>query len=205
MPTPIVLPSYFLIIEVIIEMFKKQLRTDILAQRAALPAEYFDEANPLITHYLLSLPEYHTSSSIFCFNSMPREFDTDPFMKQATADGKSLYLPRVVSMKEGQMRLLVYQPGDPLEKAKFGALEPYSSQLEVCPEAVDLVILPCVTANYRGERMGYGGGFYDRFLEKTSAVPVLVCFDALMSEEIPLDPHDHLAPIVVSEKGIFRP
>lgn len=185
-------------------MSKKELRQHILEERCKLSEAYFKKANPLITQYLLSLPEYQKSQHIFCFKSMKREFNTDNFMEEANRDGKSLYLPRVISMKEGKMSLLSYQPGDPLEKAKFGALEPLRNQAEILPEDVDFVLLPCVTANTRGERLGYGGGFYDRFLEKSKAISVLVCFDALMVDDIPLDPHDHLADIVISEKGIFR-
>jgi len=93
-------------------------------------------------------------------------------------------------------------------KGRFGVLEPLlePSQVPVSPEAIDLILVPGLAFDRSGHRLGYGAGFYDRYLLQTEATKVGVCFAEQMTEtSLGLDPHDHPMDFVVTENFILSP
>ena len=74
----------------------------------------------------------------------------------------------------------------------------------LAPEELDLILLPCVSASRSGERLGYGGGFYDRYLPKTKAFRALLIRERLLSDDIPREAHDQPVDAVITEAGVFR-
>jgi 5-formyltetrahydrofolate cyclo-ligase len=89
-------------------------------------------------------------------------------------------------------RQLVLHPYDPdrLARHRFGMLEPVASLPVVDPATVDVVLVPGVAFDRRGGRLGFGGGYYDRFLPTTPALRVGIAFDQCLAEELPCDEHD---------------
>ena len=73
----------------------------------------------------------------------------------------------------------------------------------ITPEEIELCLVPCMTCNHNGERLGYGGGFYDRFLARTTCPKMMLCREKVMTENIPTEPHDLIMEHVISEAGIF--
>ena len=88
-----------------------------------------------------------------------------------------------------------------LEPGMMGILEPPTSCTLVEPEELQLVLVPCVTCTARGERLGYGGGFYDRYLEKTSAFRAILVRSRVMEEAVPMEEHDLCMDEVITELG----
>ena len=70
--------------------------------------------------------------------------------------------------------------------------------------AIDFAVLPCVTCNYLGQRLGHGGGYYDRFLSQYRGGTVLLCRELLIRQEIPVEPHDYPVPWVLTERGLYE-
>ena len=83
-------------------------------------------------------------------------------------------------------------------------MEPPADAPRVDADEVDFAVLPCVTCNHLGQRLGRGGGYYDRFLAHYRGGTVLLCREKLIREEIPLEPRDMPVPWVLTERGLYE-
>ena len=183
-------------------MSKKLLRQIIFDKRQQLSTDYYLKANADIVDKVLNTELFQKASSIFIYHGIDRELDTSKLISEAFKQGKQVVLPRIHG--KGDMRAHVYQHGDPLTVSSFGIPEPLAASPEISPEAIDLIIIPCVTCNTQGHRLGYGGGFYDRFLTKTQASTLLPYFEKLLTDEIPMHEHDKIIDLIVTEDQIYQ-
>jgi 5-formyltetrahydrofolate cyclo-ligase len=96
-----------------------------------------------------------------------------------------------------------YRSGDPVKPSSFGALEPAAGE-PVGPEEIDVVVVPGLAFDRRGHRVGYGGGFYDRFLGRLrpDALTVGICFSVQVVDEVPHGRGDRPVDLVVTEQGL---
>ncbi|MFZ9629751.1 MAG: 5-formyltetrahydrofolate cyclo-ligase [Ilumatobacteraceae bacterium] len=140
---------------------------------------------------LADLPEYAAARSVMAFVGMKGEPDTDPLVARLAVEGKRLLLPRV---EDG--RLAVVAADGPMAVSAFGVSEPQGPALD--PSEVDFVVVPGLAFTPDGRRLGYGGGFYDRFLPTVSAPNAGVCFTEQLLDEIPTEPHDIRVQRVIS-------
>lgn len=179
---------------------KSELRKEIFKKRGNLPENYVKDANNTVTKKVLNHPYYKESQNIFVFYSVEDEFNTHPFIKQALADDKNVSIPRVADGKKGIMNAHKYEEGDELIESSFGIPEPHPEQPQMDPSEIDLIIMPCVTCNNKGERLGYGGGFYDRFLTNFSGKTMLPFYSELQADDIPTESHDRKPHVIITEK-----
>lgn len=179
---------------------KKRLRQAVLTQRKDLSPAYIQAASQKIYERILASPAYLKAKTVFVYYGMPGELDTRPLIDRMHQEGRQVALPRVDSMAEGQMTFYRYQPGDPLVESRNHILEPDPQRAPIltAPDC-DLLIMPCVTANYQGDRLGYGGGFYDRFLQEYRGPTLVALYAALLVEDIPMEAHDRRVDFVVTE------
>ena len=91
-----------------------------------------------------------------------------------------------------------------MEAGKYGILEPGAETPVIQPEEINLAIVPCMSCSHDGRRLGYGGGYYDRYLVRTRAVKAVICRERIMRADIPVEPHDQLMDMVISEHGVRR-
>jgi 5-formyltetrahydrofolate cyclo-ligase len=137
------------------------------------------------------LPEFQSASTVMAFVSMNGEPDTDPLFARLAVEGKRLLLPRV------EPTGLVVASGDSTRSiSSFGVHEPTGPTVELAD--VDLVIVPGLAFTLAGDRLGYGGGYYDRFLPSLAARSVGVCFADQLLDELPMAAHDVRVDTVVS-------
>lgn len=101
------------------------------------------------------------------------------------------------------MEAYIITKEEDLEVGKFGIMEPKAGCEVLMPEQIDLIILPCLSCDRKGNRLGYGGGYYDRYLERCNGVRVVICREKLMLDEIPSETFDQKGDFLVTEKGIF--
>jgi len=179
---------------------KQQLRKDIAAKVRALPADYCREADEAICRHVLASELYRSARTVFCYVGTDREIDTTLLLQTALQDGKTVVLPLCTG--KGIMEGRAIRSLDDLEEGKFGILAPGLHCPVVEPEKLDLAIVPCSTGNCKGQRLGYGGGFYDRYLPKTNCPTVLLCRGRLVTEDIPLEPHDTPMNYLTTEAGL---
>ncbi len=181
---------------------KDDIRKNIFEKRDQLSSEYVTQATELIHDKLFEFEGYQKAKNIFIFYSMNKELDTIRIIEHACSHGKTIGIPRTIKM--GEMMIHEYKPGDPLVTASFGAEEPTAEAPEMAVEDIDLIIMPCVTCNDKGERVGYGGGFYDRVLADFEGITVLPYFSKLQTLDIPMEEHDQKVDYVITEKSVVH-
>lgn len=176
---------------------KQELRAHLLEKRNQLTSEYRISADHKIFQNLISLPAYHNASVIFCFVSTKNEINTLPIIEHALRTGKSVAIPKC--QKKGIMDAVQILSFDDLENGKYGILEPKSFCPIVAPEEIDFAIVPCLSCNLEGYRIGYGGGYYDRYLANLSCKTAVVCYREMVREEIPMEAFDVKIDIVITD------
>ena len=181
---------------------KQQLRRTMRALESGLSARYKAESSRAIAAHLLAMPEYQEAGTVFCFVGTDREIDTRPILEDVLAAGKRLCVPQCVG--KGIMELRQVTDLRQLIPGAYGILEPSADAPLVSLDEVDFAILPCLTCNHLGQRLGQGGGYYDRFLAHYRGGTVLLCREKLIREEIPLEPRDMPVPWVLTERGLYE-
>ena len=103
------------------------------------------------------------------------------------------------------MDLCVIHSYADLEPGAYGILEPKANCPRVNAQDIDFAVIPCVTFDRSGNRLGQGGGYYDRFLPQLRCPTFLVCRERLVVKHVPCEPHDRRCDYLVTENGVFAP
>ena len=141
---------------------KSKLRKQVLHEMKALPQEQKQFIDQVLTERFLQHPFYQEANTIATYLSFPHEFQTQELIEQALKDGKKVLIPK--TYPKGRMEFVVYNPQQ-LAKTSFGLLEPQGDLEVVEPSQIDLIHVPGLAFTTEGYRIGYGGGYYDRYLE----------------------------------------
>ena len=155
-----------------------------------------------ICERLGGLEEYAAAQTVFCFVGATREIDTGELLRRALRDGKRLCVPRCTA--PGIMELRRITELAQLVPGAFSIMEPTGQAPLVNVDEVQLAVVPCLTCNPQGQRLGRGGGYYDRFLQQYHGFAALVCPECLMRQAIPMEPHDCAVNCVVTERAVYR-
>lgn len=184
-------------------MDKHTLRNTLVEQRNALSANFVTEASHAICKQLLELPELKCKP-LASYCAIGNEVDLSPLNQHLWSTQKSLYLPRILSMTAMEWAL-TESAGD-LTEGRFGI--PTSARAETCAtERLSTLIMPCTGFDRALNRLGMGGGFYDRTLAETQSGPLRigVAFSCQEWAHIPTDAWDQPFDILVTEREIIRP
>lgn len=186
---------------------KEALRRRVRAQASDLSAEDIRGSDAAICRVLLALPGLAAADTVFAFCPVAGEPGILPVLEALLAQGKTLALPRCTAPGVMEARRIESPAGlAALAPGRYGIPEPG----EDCPlipwEAFDFAILPCVAADRGGNRLGHGGGYYDRFLAQAppGMTAAVVCRAVLMPPAVPTQPHDIPAELVVTEEGVWQ-
>ena len=139
---------------------KKTLRKETIAAMKALPQTIKTQADEELTQRLLELPAFQEAKTLATYLSFDHEVSTAGLIEAALQLGKRVCVPRTYPQ---QMEFVEYDP-DILEKTRFGLLEPNEKGKLVDQSEIDLIHVPGVVFQSKGYRIGYGGGYYDRYL-----------------------------------------
>lgn len=189
--------------EIEIDKEKKVLRAEIKKRVKNMDDGYRKESDRKIAENILSLGEYAAAKTVFCFVSTSAEINTRPIIEDAIAAGKTVCVPRCED-EPGIMELFKIRSYDDLEAGKWDILEPKKNCPEVMPGQIDFAVIPCASCSSDGRRLGYGGGYYDRYLENAKYPCAIICRETLMSEDIPVDEHDIEFSLIVTDRKISR-
>jgi 5-formyltetrahydrofolate cyclo-ligase len=180
---------------------KKDVRRRVLEIRAASTPEERAANADVVAARCLDLPEVAAAKVVMAFWTFGSELPTMPVIEALLAAGVQVALPRIV---DGDLEVRTWEPGDLMTQARFGALEPAGGTI-VAPGDVDVVFTPAVAFDRSGRRVGYGGGFYDRFFPKTDAVRVgLAMALQVLDEDLPAGPFDLVVQAIVTEHEVIR-
>jgi len=177
---------------------KKQFRKRMLNEQKRLPDEYITQASRIIQEKVLSLKQYQSAKSIFLYVSTDREPSTLRILTHALQSGKAVYVPKCISCQE--MLAVRIRSLAELAPGAWGIPEPRLWTEEIKADALDLILVPCVSASLDGKRLGHGAGYYDRFLTKKTDRAVCLCFHRLVSDDIPITDNDVIIPLVLTEE-----
>jgi 5-formyltetrahydrofolate cyclo-ligase len=181
---------------------KSALRKRILAARDALDPAARRDFSSRITPRILALPAYRDARCVMAYVSFGAEFDTGAVLADLRARGKQLVLPRVDRKARALKLHAVRDPGVELAPGVWGIPEP---RVDVCPEVapvtIDFVLIPGVAFTARCDRLGYGGGFYDRLIPAFEGRPALVAaaYSIQIVPELPVTPSDQSVNLVLTE------
>ncbi|RKD23199.1 5-formyltetrahydrofolate cyclo-ligase [Ammoniphilus oxalaticus] len=167
-----------------------------------MPADVRQAKSSLIVEQILRNTLYQKSKLLFSFVPFDHEIDLRSLLEQALADGKQVAIP-LADMKNKQMTLYYFERWDQLQPGVYGILEPDPLRSkQVDPSEIDLIVMPGVGFDRKGGRIGYGGGFYDRFLAKLDPRPPLLapCFSEQLMEEAPMEEHDFRVDLIITEQ-----
>ena len=166
-------------------MDKKALRRQISALKRALTEEQISFASHGLTRQFLAHPLYLQAKSIYAYLSYNQEVRTETLISAALEDGKRVAVPKVFGE---EMRFLWIDENSPIAEGYKGIPEPVEGEIAGDPEA--LVLMPGLAFDPSGRRMGYGGGFYDRFLAAEPHPTIALCYDFQLLDALPTEEHD---------------
>lgn len=157
-----------------------------------------DKADFKIYNLLINRREYVDADSVFIYLDFNYEVETRKIIMDALNEGKKVYIPRV----EGKNMVSVpINSIDNLKESKFKILEPTGESEEI--DEKTLVIVPGVAFSEKGERIGYGGGYYDRFLEDKNNLLIALSYECQIYNDLPVEKHDIRIPIIITEERII--
>jgi len=163
---------------------KSQIRKAIIEKRKKLSDEYRHEYAMELSKKFFETELYKKSESILSYVSIHGEFETKYVNRRILAEGKTLLLPKTYEKRV--MKAFEVIDLKSLEKNSFGLHEP----LETTEKLPDLIIIPGVAFDINGNRIGFGGGFYDRYLEGKKIRTIGLCYGFQIVDNIPKEEHD---------------
>lgn len=176
------------------QTLRNQLRQQIRKTRANLTALQQQQAEDSITQQALELIEERNAQHIALYISFDGEISTDKLIKILWAQGKQVYLPVLHPFNPNHLLFLRYLPDIPMLKNKFGIWEPKLNVKNVLPlDELDILFTPLVAFDKQGNRLGMGGGFYDRTLQhwqKSPFIPVGLAHQCQQVEQLPTEAWD---------------
>ena len=183
-------------------MTKQEIRAEVAARVKNLSPVYCREADEAIFRRIVQWDLYQKAEAIFCFVGTEREIDTLRLIHYMLQNGKRVAVPLCTARGVMEARR-IGGVGD-LVSGKYGILAPRLTCPLVLPEDLDLALVPCCSASETGLRLGYGGGYYDRYLPQTNCPKALLCRGQLLRGDIPAEPHDVPMDYLVTEKALAK-
>lgn len=183
---------------------KSQLRAKHKKIRKSCPPEKKQQLDFALQNAFLASEEYKSCDVLFAFASSPIEVDTSLILETTLKDGKKLALPRCRN-NFGEMDFYLVTSLSQLEKGAFSIMEPNP---EVCEKYEDfshgLCLVPGLCFDTQGFRLGFGKGYYDRFLQSFSGTSVGLCYSKCIEHTLPSGVFDRPVDAVITEKYTNR-
>lgn len=190
-----------------IQQRKREIRKKVQEERDSLSPRERTGHSGVVLDRLFSLEEFRVANTIFFFISFRSEVDTVPMIKRALAEGKRVCLPYTYTDSKQMVASHVLDFENDLEPGNYDIMEPRPESVRpIPPEEIDIIIMPGVAFDADGRRLGYGGGYYDRFLNhcRPDCLRVAPCFDLQVIDEVPCADHDHTIHMIVTEKRVIN-
>ncbi|MBR3845645.1 MAG: 5-formyltetrahydrofolate cyclo-ligase [Clostridia bacterium] len=182
---------------------KTTLRAHLRALRDSLDGEYIAAASRSACERIAQLDEFGSATAILLYFPINNEISPLFLLDVAQKWGKKIAFP-VCDHESGKLIFREISNLNELKKAKFGLFEPNNTCPILIPDEKTLCIVPAIAFDENGDRLGYGKGFYDRFLRDFKGTSVGLVHSELLVPYLPRDEHDTLLCTIATEKGIFK-
>lgn len=180
---------------------KSQLRKELKQKRKNIDKK--SEKDEFIRENLICSNYYLNADTVLFYCAIDGEIDVDACITDALMLGKRVALPVCINDK-GDMKFYYINSMNDLNTGFFGVREP---DINKCTEVTDfdnsICIVPAIAYDSRGYRLGYGKGYYDRFLKNNASLSVGLCYNELLQDALPIDEHDIPVKYIVTQNGII--
>ncbi|WP_372796029.1 5-formyltetrahydrofolate cyclo-ligase [Pontiella sp.] len=180
---------------------KQQIRSEIVLQRNALNVQWLETASQRLVQRFQTLEEFQSSKTVALYKAIAGEVNLDPLFPLCWEQGKRTCMPVF------NRALRIYEMAEvtrdtPFRTAHYGIREPIEPSLLKMQE-IDLIAVPGVAFDLSGNRLGRGGGYYDRMLAQFSGAAAGICFDFQVLESVPVSAHDiPMSHLVTETKSV---
>jgi 5-formyltetrahydrofolate cyclo-ligase len=180
---------------------KAELRRHLLAQRAMLTAVEIEQHSAVIGTYMCALPAFYVSHIIMVYMALPQEVQTRLIITQALQAQKCVAVP--VIRGQELIAVALSEEATRLRRGRFGILEPCAPQRIIHPQEIGCIAIPGIAFDACGRRLGFGKGYYDRFLRQLPATTYRcgLAFGMQVVPCVPQEPHDVCMHAIITEKG----
>lgn len=189
------------------EESKNEIRKLMLKRRESLAPQIVEKNSREIAKKIICMSELIKSSIIMCYIDFRNEVKTGDIIRTCLSVKKRIVVPLVI---KGNERMLaaseIFDPESELERGTFGVWEPKKDCIRIIdPKSIDIVIIPGVAFDYSRNRLGFGAGYYDRFLQsvRKDCFKIGICHDLQLCTKIPCDSFDIPMDRVVTECRII--
>ena len=187
---------------------RQQIRAQIRRQRQALSPLQQQQAAHQVAELALTFPPLAQAKKVALFLSFDGELNTRPLIASLWQRGQQVYLPVLHPFSEGQLLFIRYLPDTPLVRNRFGIPEPELNVTELAPlSTLDMILVPLVAFDAQGQRLGMGGGFYDRTLQHWRQQGVLPAGLAHCCQQVPALPTEQWdipLPVIITPEKIWQ-
>ena len=181
---------------------KRELRAYYKKLRAECPQDIKQDLYKELTQKFLLLDEYKNCDTLFAFVSMPIECDTSKIIDNALLDNKRVALPKCKN-KSGIMDFYFINSKDDLKKGMYSIFEPDSDKCKLVTDfSHGLCLVPGLCFDFQGYRLGFGKGYYDKFLNDFGGTSVGICYSRYVEKSLPHGIFDKYTDILVTEKFV---
>lgn len=184
---------------------KIELRNKILSLRNALDLNYKIELDEKIYNNLFNDELFIKAKNIFIYIGFGTEIDTKPIIKRALNENKKVYIPKVYK-NDKSMKAIRLKSFEHLKENSMGILEPIEDSEYISKDDIDLIIVPGVVFDEKGNRIGYGGGYYDRYLTEIQSKnnKLVLAYEFQVLDCIIEEDHDIKVDYILTEEKIRK-
>lgn len=176
---------------------KAALRREVRERLAQMTREERQESDRALLCRLNGLETFRAAENLFLFCGVGTEPDTLGWFDSLLVQGKMIYLPRC--LPGGLMELRRYRGRDHLKENRWHILEPTLDCPLLPVDQIEFALIPALCYDRKGDRLGHGGGYYDRFLACYTGHTAGLCREKLLWETLPTEPHDRKVDFVLTE------
>ena len=181
---------------------KSRIRNEKIRERKNLSPEDWSRRSLAIVDKMVSMDVIRKSRMLHVTYPINNEVDIRPFIRWLWSRGKRVVMPRA-DFREGALHNYLVQSFSELEPTRFNLYEPKETNTPHDGE-LDIIIVPGVAYDVQLNRLGYGGGFYDRFLKDQKACLIAPAFDFQIVPILPVEPHDRAVDLIVTEMSQYK-
>ena len=186
-------------------MEKKKVREEIIKKRNDLSSEIKEKYDEVIFKQLIESDIYNNSKKIFTYVSFGSEIDTIKFIKYALNENKEIYIPKTDKAKKEMVAIRINSL-DNMSVDNWGIIEPKSVDKNKIGEEFDLILMPGLAFDKKGNRIGYGGGYYDKYLSqiKETSNKIVLAYDFQIVNNIENEPHDIKVNYIITNNEVIK-
>ncbi|MEI2403783.1 5-formyltetrahydrofolate cyclo-ligase [Niallia taxi] len=180
---------------------KQEIRSRVLAELRAIPKPAYEQLSYEIAQNLYNHPLFQKASHVGVTISRFPEVDTYQIIRAAWAQGKKVSVPKCLP-KTRAMEFRILERFDQLESIYSGLYEPMEAETKLTEaNEIELLLVPGVAYSKDGYRIGFGGGYYDRFLKSFHGTTISLAIESQLEKSLPIESHDIPVQHIITNKG----